>query len=93
MKTLAAVNGQKIGLGVSGHAGYTPGALKSAKLSYSYDNGESWTEAKVSERGGQWTATVDHAGAAGKQVMLKVELTDVNGATVTQMVARAYDIR
>ncbi|WP_328301474.1 S8 family serine peptidase [Streptomyces sp. NBC_00435] len=93
MKTLAAANGQKIGLGVSGHGGYAPGALKSAKLSYSYDNGESWTGAKVSERGGQWTATVDHAGAAGKQVMLKVELTDVNGATVTQMVARAYDIR
>ncbi|MCY0934099.1 S8 family peptidase [Streptomyces sp. H34-S4] len=93
MKTLAAANGQKIGLGVSGHAGYTPGALKSAKLSYSYDEGGSWSEAKVSRRGGQWTATVDHAGAAGKQVMLQVELTDTNGATVTQMVARAYDIR
>ncbi|MCP3757464.1 S8 family serine peptidase [Streptomyces sp. TBY4] len=93
MKTLAAADGQKIGLAVSGHAGYAPGALASAKLSYSYDEGGSWSEAKVSERGGQWTATVDHAGAAGKQVMLKVELTDRNGATVTQMVARAYDIR
>nr|WSX49171.1 S8 family serine peptidase [Streptomyces sp. NBC_00974] len=93
MKTLAAANGQKITLGVSGHAGYTPGALKSATLSYSYDNGESWTEAKAAERGGQWTATVDHAGAAGKQVMLKIGLTDTNGATVTQTVARAYDIR
>ncbi|MFJ7268711.1 S8 family peptidase [Streptomyces sp. NPDC099050] len=93
LKTLAAANGQKIGLSVSGHAGYAPGTLKSAELSYSYDEGGSWTEAKVAERGGQWTATVDHAGAAGKQVMLKVELTDTNGATVTQMVARAYDIR
>ncbi|MBT2466964.1 S8 family serine peptidase [Streptomyces sp. ISL-66] len=93
MKTLAAANGQKITLGVSGHAGYAPGALKSAKLSYSYDEGGSWTEAKVSERGGQWAATVDHAGAAGKQVMLKVQLTDTNGAAVTQTVARAYDIR
>ncbi|MET9853190.1 S8 family serine peptidase [Streptomyces sp. NPDC006450] len=93
MKTLAAADGQQIGLGVAGHAGYAPGALKSAKLSYSYDEGGSWTEAKVGERGGRWTATVDHAGAAGKQVMLKVELTDVKGATVTQMVARAYDIR
>ncbi|MFI5860672.1 S8 family peptidase [Streptomyces sp. NPDC051546] len=93
LKTLAAADGQKIGLSVSGHAGYAPGALASAKLSYSYDEGGSWTEAKVSERGGQWTATVNHAGATGKQVMLKVELTDKNGATVTQMVARAYDIR
>ncbi|AWZ04519.1 MULTISPECIES: S8 family serine peptidase [unclassified Streptomyces] len=92
LKTLAAANGQKITLGVSGHAGYAPGALKSAKLSYSYD-GENWTEAKVGASGGQWSATVDHAGAAGQQVMLKVELTDTNGATVTQTVARAYDIR
>ncbi|MFD9302245.1 S8 family serine peptidase [Streptomyces sp. NPDC060048] len=92
MKTLAATDGQKIALGAGGHAGYTPGALKAAKLSYSYD-GENWTEAKVSASGGQWAATVDHAGAAGKQVTLKVELTDTNGATVTQTVARAYDIR
>ncbi|MEU9303354.1 S8 family serine peptidase [Streptomyces sp. NPDC048269] len=92
MKTVAGANGQSIGLGVTGHAGYAPGALKSAKLSYSYD-GEHWTEAKVSERGGKWTAVVDHAGAAGKPVSLKVELTDANGASVTQTVARAYDVR
>lgn len=92
MKTVAAANGQSIGLSVTGHAGYAPGALKSAKLSYSYD-GEHWTEAKVSERAGKWSAVVDHAGANGKQVSLKVELTDANGASVTQAVARAYDVR
>ncbi|MEV6956328.1 S8 family serine peptidase [Streptomyces sp. NPDC051183] len=92
MKTVAAADGQSIGLSATGHAGYAPGALKSAKLSYSYD-GENWTEAEVSERGGKWTATVDHAGASGKPVTLKVELTDTNGASVTQTVARAYDIR
>ncbi|MCX5010998.1 S8 family serine peptidase [Streptomyces sp. NBC_00555] len=92
MKTVAAANGQSIGLSVTGHAGYAPGALKSAKLSYSYD-GEHWTEAKVSERAGKWSAVVDHAGATGKQVSLKVELTDANGASVTQTVARAYDVR
>ncbi|MGW6875999.1 S8 family peptidase [Streptomyces xanthophaeus] len=92
MKTVPATDGQAVGLGVSGHAGYAPGALKSAKLSYSYD-GENWTAAKVSERGGAWTATVNHAGASGKPVSLKVELTDANGATVTQTVVRAYDVR
>ncbi|WCD89354.1 Intracellular serine protease [Streptomyces xanthophaeus] len=92
MKTVPAADGQAVGLGVSGHAGYAPGALKSAKLSYSYD-GENWTAAKVSERGGAWTATVNHAGASGKPVSLKVELTDANGATVTQTVVRAYDVR
>ncbi|MFD5509352.1 S8 family serine peptidase [Streptomyces sp. NPDC127051] len=93
MKTLPAANGQTIGLGVTGHAGYAPGALKSVKLAYSYD-GEHWTQAAVAERSGRWSAVVDHAGAeAGRQVSLKVELTDANGAAVTQTVVRAYDIR
>ncbi|WP_030390608.1 S8 family peptidase [Streptomyces sp. NRRL S-241] len=92
MKTVAAADGQSIGLAVTGHAGYVPGALKSAKLSYSYD-GENWTQAKVSERGGRWTAVVDHAGASGRPVSLQVELTDAKGATVTQTVVRAYDVR
>ncbi|MGW2996439.1 S8 family peptidase, partial [Streptomyces sp. NPDC001193] len=93
MKTLPAANGQRIGLGVTGHAGYLPGALKSVGLAYSYD-GEHWTQAAVAERDGRWTAVVDHAGAgAGRQVSLKVELTDANGAAVTQTVVRAYDIR
>ncbi|MGW6406283.1 S8 family peptidase [Streptomyces vinaceus] len=93
MKTLPAANGQTIGLAVTGHAGYAPGALKSAKLAYSYD-GEHWTPAAVTERNGRWSAVVDHAGAgAGRQVSLKVELTDANGAAVTQTVVRAYDIR
>ncbi|MFF4323616.1 S8 family serine peptidase [Streptomyces sp. NPDC001568] len=92
MKTVAAANGQSIALGVTGHAGYAPGALKSAKLSYSYD-GEHWTAARTTERDGRWTAVVDHAGAAGKAVSLKVELADANGATVTQTVTRAYEVR
>ncbi|MFJ6759893.1 S8 family peptidase [Streptomyces sp. NPDC091273] len=92
MKTVAAANGQSIGLSATGHAGYVPGALKSAKLSYSYD-GENWTRAKVSEHAGRWTAVVDHAGASGKPVSLRVELTDAKGATVTQTVVRAYDVR
>ncbi len=91
-KTVPAANGLSVGLGVTGHAGYAPGALKSAKLSYSYD-GEEWTAAKVTGRGGSWTAVVDHAGASGKPVSLKVELTDANGVSVTQTVTRAYDVR
>ncbi|MFG2648446.1 S8 family serine peptidase [Streptomyces sp. NPDC048436] len=93
MKTLAAEDGQRIGLTVTGHAGYKPGAVKSAALSYSYDEGETWTKAATSASGGKWTATVNHAGASGKQVWLKTELTDTNGSSVTQTVARAYDVR
>ncbi|GAA2814742.1 S8 family peptidase [Streptomyces showdoensis] len=93
LKTLAATDGQRIGLGVTGHAGYTPAALTSATLSYSYDGGETWTAARVSQQGGGWTATVNHAGAAGRQVTLKTQLTDAKGNSVTQTVVRAYDVR
>ncbi|MFD0372135.1 S8 family serine peptidase [Streptomyces sp. NPDC127114] len=93
LKTLAATDGQQIGLGVTGHAGYTPAALTSARLSYSYDGGTTWTEAQVSHQGDAWTATVNHAGATGRQVTLKSELTDANGNSVTQTVVRAYDVR
>ncbi|MFD3696387.1 protein phosphatase 2C domain-containing protein [Streptomyces sp. NPDC058646] len=92
LKTVPAADGQTVGLGVTGHAGYAPGALKSAKLSYSYE-GEHRTAAEVSERGGARTATVHHARASGQPVSLQVELTDANGASVTQTVARAYDVR
>ncbi|MEU3746489.1 MULTISPECIES: S8 family peptidase [Streptomyces] len=93
LKTLAATDGQQIGLTATGHAGYTPAALTSAKLSYSYDGGTTWTEARVSQQGGQWTATVNHAGASGEPVTLRTELTDANGNSVTQTVVRAYDVR
>ncbi|MER5312029.1 S8 family serine peptidase [Streptomyces sp. NPDC002773] len=93
LKTLAATDGQHIGLTATGHAGYTPAALTSAKLSYSYDGGTTWTEARVSQQGGHWTATVNHTGAAGKPVTLRTELTDANGNSVTQTVVRAYDVR
>ncbi|MEW1699579.1 S8 family peptidase [Streptomyces sp. NPDC091278] len=93
LKTLAATDGQHIGLTVTGHAGYTPAALTSATLSYSYDGGGTWTEARVSRQGGRWTATVNHAGASGKPVTLRTELTDAHGNSVTQTVVRAYDVR
>ncbi|MEU6086486.1 S8 family serine peptidase [Streptomyces sp. NPDC047085] len=93
MKTLAARDGRHITLTATGHAGYTPGALRTAKLSYSYDGGDTWTEAATAEHDGVWTATVNHADASGKQVTLKVTLTDANDNSVTQTVVRAYDVR
>ncbi|WP_415948983.1 S8 family peptidase [Streptomyces sp. KLOTTS4A1] len=93
MKTLAAEDGLRIGLKVTGHAGYTPGAIKSASLSYSYDGGETWTEAQLTGTGTTRTATVNHADASGKPVTLRTEVTDTNGNTVRQTVIRAYDVR
>ncbi|MFF1925327.1 S8 family serine peptidase [Streptomyces sp. NPDC058221] len=93
MKTLAAKDGQKIGLSVTGHAGYTPGKLTAAEVSYSYDGGETWTEATTAQQGGRWTATVNHAEAAGKPVTLRTELTDAKGNSVVQTVTDAYAVR
>ncbi|MFD5475601.1 hypothetical protein [Streptomyces sp. NPDC127105] len=93
LKTVPAKDGQTIGLSVTGHAGYTPGKLVAAKVSYSYDGGETWTEGTTSQRDGRWTATVNHAGAAGKPVTLKTELTDANGNSVVQTVTDAYAVR
>ncbi|MFF8913040.1 S8 family serine peptidase [Streptomyces sp. NPDC015032] len=93
MNTLPAQSGIKLGLSAEGHAGYTPGAVTAASLSYSYDGGTTWTQAPTEQRDGKWTAVLDHTGAAGKPVMLKAALTDSNGNAVTQTITRAYDVR
>ncbi|MGW5124968.1 S8 family peptidase [Streptomyces sp. NPDC004069] len=93
LKTLPAEDGQKLGLTVTGHTGYTPGGLTKVALSYSYDNGQTWTEAKTAQSDGAWTATVNHTGATGKQVTVKIAATDSKGNSVTQTVNRAYDVR
>ncbi|MFF7033775.1 S8 family peptidase [Streptomyces griseus] len=93
MKTVPAKNGQRIGLDATGHAGYTPGELTGAKVSFSYDGGETWHAATTARQGGRWTATVDHADASGKSVALRTELTDANGNTVVQTVDDAYAVR
>ncbi|WP_329213886.1 S8 family serine peptidase [Streptomyces sp. NBC_00683] len=91
--TLPADSGIKVGLSAEGHAGYTPGTIEAASLSYSYDGGATWTKAPTAQRNGTWSAVLDHTGAAGKQVMLWVGLTDSHGNAVTQTVTRAYDVR
>jgi hypothetical protein len=93
MKTLAANGNQQLGLRLTGHAGYAPGAITEAKVATSYDGGATWTDAVVAQSGGQWTATVDHTGASGKPVALRLELTDSQGNKVTQVVQAAYAIR
>ncbi|MGW0665635.1 S8 family peptidase [Streptomyces sp. NPDC002746] len=93
MNTLPARGGIKIGLSAEGHAAYTPGAITAASLSYSYDGGTTWTKAPTQQRRGKWTAVVDHTGATGQQVMLKVALTDSHHNAVTQTITRAYDVR
>ncbi|MBU3863725.1 S8 family peptidase [Streptomyces sp. 4503] len=93
LNTLPAQSGIKVGLSAEGHAGYTPGAIKAASLSYSYDDGTTWTKAPTEQQDGKWTAVLDHTGASGKQVTLKTAVTDTKGNAVTQTIKRAYDVR
>lgn len=94
LKTLPAEDGQAITLTATGHAGYEPGELTEAGLAYSYDDGETWTEARTERQDdGSWKAVVNHSAATGKPVTLKAILTDANGTSVTQIVTRAYDVR
>ncbi|MFI8433446.1 S8 family peptidase [Streptomyces sp. NPDC079020] len=93
VNTLPARSGIKVGLSVEGHAGYTPGRITEASVSYSYDGGTTWTQAPTEQRAGRWTATLDHTGATGEQVMLKTTLTDSGDNAVTQTITRAYDVR
>lgn len=92
LKTLAAEAGQELKLDVTGHAGYTPGDITSAGLAYSYD-GATWVDAETRQENGTWIAVVDHEGASGQPVSIRVEITDSNGNAVTQTVTRAYDVR
>ncbi|AUH44397.1 S8 family peptidase [Streptomyces sp. CMB-StM0423] len=93
MNTLPAEGGIRVGLSVEGHAGYTPGAIEEATLSYSYDDGTTWTEAPAEQRDGRWTAVLDHTDASAEEVTLKATFTDTNGNAVTQTIRRAYDVR
>ncbi|MGW5202615.1 S8 family peptidase [Streptomyces spiralis] len=93
LNTLPTRSGIRIGLSVEGHAGYTPGVIKAASLSYSYDDGATWTQAPTQQQNGNWTAVLDHTGASGKQVTMKATFTDANGNAVTQTIKRAYDVR
>ncbi|WP_405682579.1 S8 family peptidase [Streptomyces sp. NBC_00057] len=93
LNTLPAQSGIKVGLSAEGHAGYAPGAVTAASLSYSYDGGTTWTKAPTEQQDGKWTAVLDHTGATGKQVTLKATLTDSKGNAVTQTITRAYDVR
>ncbi|WP_132189218.1 MULTISPECIES: S8 family serine peptidase [Kribbella] len=92
-KTLASSAGQVLPIRVTGHGGYAPGDIVSAKFAYSYDGGTTWTDAATSSTGGAWAATVDHTGASGKTVATRVEVADSKGATVTQVVKAAYSVR
>ena len=77
---------------VTGHGGYTPGDIKSAKFAFSYDGGATWTDARCPA-----PAVLDRGRRPHRRQRqdchTRVSVTDSKGATVTQVVKAAYAVR
>ncbi|OKI85226.1 S8 family serine peptidase [Micromonospora sp. CB01531] len=78
---------------VQANPGYTAGAIVEAHVWTSTDNGTTWVEGTTSLTPGGPELVVNHSGDSGKQVSLRVEFTDAEGAKVSQTITRAYDVR
>lgn len=76
-----------------------PGAAATAKArslsaEVSYDNGETWHQAKTERAGsGAWKITVPGGGHAGGYAMLRASAVDAAGNRVKQTITRAYALR
>ena len=59
----------------------------------SFDDGATWTDVTVTRSGDRFFATVDQSAAAGKNVSLRVDVTDEHGNGVRQTIVRAYGVQ
>ena len=64
--------------------------VKTFTVEVSYDDGGTWTAARVTRTGDHWTVTVNHPSAG--HASLRAKATDTDGNTVEQTVIRAYQI-
>ncbi|TQM65180.1 S8 family serine peptidase [Humibacillus xanthopallidus] len=92
LKTVAA-GSMTIPARVLANPGYDAGALAAAKVWTSVDAGTTWRQGTTSLTSAGANLVVDHTADSGKQVSVRVELTDAHGAKVLQTIARAYDVR
>lgn len=78
---------------VLANPGYTAGAVVAARVWTSVDAGKTWVEGTTTLTSTRADLVVDHTADSGKQVSLRVELTDAKGTKVLQTITRAYDVR
>ncbi|MFG3715637.1 S8 family serine peptidase [Micromonospora sp. NPDC047730] len=78
---------------VQANPGYPASAIESARVWTSTDGGITWVQGTTRLTSSGADLVVDHSGDSGKQVSLRVELTDAKGAKVSQTITRAYDVR
>ncbi|MEU6844840.1 S8 family serine peptidase [Streptomyces sp. NPDC046716] len=67
-------------------------ALRTTKVQLSYDDGATWTTARLGGRGDGRMSTTLHAPASAQYLTLRVQAADSHGNTVTQTVVRAAGI-
>ncbi|MFI7610460.1 S8 family serine peptidase [Nonomuraea terrae] len=72
--------------------GAAPARAAGATAYVSYDDGVSWTQAKVSRHKDAYRVKTDHRGRTG-HVSLKVTAWDRSGGTVEQTIKRAFALR
>ncbi|MBG6135044.1 S8 family serine peptidase [Longispora fulva] len=81
-------------IAVQRETGAAASTVKKLTAEVSYDDGATWKPAKVGGRGTAWTATVEHPRrSAGTYVSLRFAMTDAAGATFTERIDRAYQLR
>lgn len=78
---------------VQANPGYDSGSIVEAKVWTSIDNGTTWVLGTTNLTPTGADLVVNHSADSGKQVSLRVELTDAKGAKVSQTITRAYDVR
>jgi len=92
LKTVAA-RSLTIPARVQVNPGYDSGAIVDAKVWTSIDNGTTWVQGTTTLTSTGANLVVEHSADSGKQVSLRVELTDAKGAKVSQTITRAYDVQ
>jgi hypothetical protein len=80
---------RRLTLHVRHPAGTKETPLKNLTLAVSYDNGATWTNETVKQKGQDYVATLHGKGP----VSLKAGAEDTGGNTISQQITRAYEIR
>ncbi len=70
----------------------SPGRVETPRVEVSYDDGTTWTAARVERDHDRWTASVEHPRGA-EFVSLRASVGDGDGNAVTQTIMRAYALR
>lgn len=83
----------RIDVGLRHQVGSAGAEIDEVGLDVSFDDGESWTPARLRGADGRYRATADAGGEPGGAVTLRLTATDVNGGRLEQTVVRAFGLR